>query len=57
LTESAKKHYEPLQWNNFFDELTYTDDVFDGLLREHQYSELDRAVLYFFAFTVPDTQQ
>jgi hypothetical protein len=27
LTEAAKKHYEPLQWNSFFDELTFTSDV------------------------------
>jgi protein phosphatase methylesterase 1 len=33
MTEAAKKHYEPLPWTNFFDELTYTDDVTANLLK------------------------
>lgn len=27
LTEVNKKHYEPVSWDKYFDELTYTDNV------------------------------
>ena len=27
MSAANKKHYEPLSWDGFFDELTYTDDV------------------------------
>lgn len=27
MSAANKKHYEPLAWDGFFDELTYTDDV------------------------------
>lgn len=27
MSEANKKHYEPLHWDGFFDELCYLDDV------------------------------
>ena len=27
MSAANKKHYEPLTWDNFFDELSYLDDV------------------------------
>lgn len=27
MSEANKKHYEPLAWDSFFDELSYADDV------------------------------
>lgn len=33
MSAANNKHYEPLPWDDFFDELTYTDDVPNNLLK------------------------
>lgn len=51
MSAANKKHYEPLTWDGFFDELTYADDVLPVLFRAPPYSEPVMRGEFFSAFT------
>lgn len=45
-----------MNWDLFFEDLTYLDDVQYFLFREPLYLELEIKVLYIFVFMVLDIQ-
>lgn len=51
-----KKSYEPVNWDLFFDELTYLDDVLFYSFRELPFSEQEVKAHYISVFTEQVTQ-
>lgn len=57
MTAANKKHYEPLSWDGFFDEISYLDDVILKKFREHLHIGQAIKELYSFVSTVLAIQQ